>query len=294
MSLSGVVVHTGNQKYLKCCLDSLTSKLNICLLGDKSNSKLIKNWLDVNTLKSDYKSQFDQCYKHMSTNPVEFELMCFYRYIYIYEYMIENKIDKIIHFDSDVILFDGFEKFVEYLDGAEYEFSCFMPLNQSAFRYTASPHISFWTLDKIKEFIEFIIYTYKFNLNVLTDKNEFHLNSNVAGGICDMTLLYLFCLKNEGCFLNTFCNEDFILDFNISKPERDDVEYLYLSPIYKYKVINNSMFIKLNGNYKPLLSGHLQGKAKKFMKYADKNKIHLLMYGVLSLNILRRILGLFK
>lgn len=290
MAISAVVVHSGNQKYLEYCLKSVEANMNVFLLGDKSNSKVIQNWHNLNELDSVYKNRFDQCYKHMSSNPVDFEKMCFYRYIYIYEFMVNNNIEKIIHLDSDVILFEGFHQYIEYVDSGVYEFSCFMPPDQNNYRWTASPHISFWTKDKLKSFIEFFINTYESNIDILHEKYCYHLNIKKPGGICDMTLLYLFCLDNKDKFLNTFICKQFVLDFNISNPEREDIKCSSMHLSYQYKSKNKKVFVSSGGENLPLLSLHCQGKAKKLMYFALNKKLFLVMIGLLSLKIIKKLL----
>ena len=69
-----------------------------------------------------------------------------------------------------------------------------MPAEQVPYAWSASGHNSFWTKESIIEFCDFLNATYSNEtlLKNLSDKWSFHVKNNKPGGICDMTLFWLY------------------------------------------------------------------------------------------------------
>ncbi|HGS4441133.1 TPA: hypothetical protein ACMDNB_002768 [Vibrio cholerae] len=284
------IVHKGNQKYLEYSLRSCEQYHDVHLLGDSSNKNLTDNWCNIEEIESEFILEFDKVYKHMSTNYEWFEKICFYRYIYMYEYAKSNKIDSFFHCDSDLILLHSLNNIKLYLD--KYSVALMRPQRQDNFRYTASPHISYWTLDGLKEFIEFFLFTYKNNIGVLQEKYQYHKSNNLPGGICDMTLLYLYSEYSPKVF-NLFDLKDISLDYNVSSVENyGDCRHKLIFGVKKIKVIKNKLYFVYNDSTKIVLCLHMQGRAKLFMQDAYNKKYHYMMSKVILLNLVRKIRNL--
>ena len=107
-----VVVHQGLSDYLKYCLlkaQQYNPTTPIVLIGNEENRclldvipELIHIIPDQNT--TDTKA-FKNNYKHRSTEPETFELMCFLRWFFVRDFMKRNNIERCLHIDSDVLLF---------------------------------------------------------------------------------------------------------------------------------------------------------------------------------------------
>ena len=74
-----IVIHKGNQDYLKSCVSSIEKYHEIYLIGNDENKGLIQNWVSFESLDNHYFKMFDEAYVHMSTNSSVFEKICFYK-----------------------------------------------------------------------------------------------------------------------------------------------------------------------------------------------------------------------
>lgn len=283
------IVHKGNQKYLELSVRTCEKYHDVHLLGDLSNKGFADKWHNIDEIRSDYIVQFNSVYKHMSTNPEWFEKMCFYRYIYMYEYAKNNKIYDFFHCDSDIILLQNLDCIKHFL--TDYLVGVMKPEHQHNYRYTASPHISYWTLDGLKEFIEFFLITYASHIDVLEEKYNYHVRHNIPGGVCDMTLLFLYSNSSSHVF-NLFDLKCVSLDYNISSLESScDSRLKSLFGLKRIKVINRDLyFLYDQGEPKIVLCLHMQGRAKKFMHDAYNKRYYLMMFKVFVLNSARKII----
>ncbi|MEX9251081.1 hypothetical protein [Pseudenterobacter timonensis] len=281
-----IVVHKGKQDYLKACISSIEEFHDLFLLGNDDNKSFTKHWVDFDGLKNHYFNDFDAAYEHMSTNSPVFEKICFYRYLAMYEFAKHANLDEFIHCDSDIIILNDcrplFNKLPSY--GAAF----FIPKNQENYRLTASPHFSYWKTDVLKEFIEFFIKIYAEKSDELTNKYNYHVRNNIPGGICDMTLLYLFA-QNRSDIFNFIEEDNYYLNFNVSTLEHNELNRNELIFNDNYKVINGELYYNDNGCNKKVLLLHMQGRAKKFVKYAKNKKFRKLFICISLLNLLRKI-----
>lgn len=281
-----IVIHKGNQDYLKSCVSSIEKYHEIYLIGNDENKGLIQNWVSFESLDNHYFKMFDEAYVHMSTNSSVFEKICFYRYLVMYEFAKKNNIDEFIHCDSDIILINDCNELFKKI--SNYGTAFFIPKNQSNHRMTASPHFSYWKIEVLKEFIEFFINQYIGNSKDLLTKYQYHLDCNIPGGICDMTLLFLFSQGRKDVY--NFLDDDyFYLNFNISTLEHDNYERKDLIFTHKYKIINKNIFYDDGVKLKKVLLLHMQGRSKKFMKYVENKNFFKLFFSISMLNLLRKI-----
>jgi len=80
------------------------------------------------------------------------------------------------------------DRFGEYM-------ACYsVPTNQPEYRWSASAHVSYWTLGGLDKFCEFMwnTYTTPGMMHALKEKWVYHKRTGKPGGVCDMTLLYKF------------------------------------------------------------------------------------------------------
>jgi hypothetical protein len=283
------VVHRGNQDYLNYCVRSIEKFHEVHLIGDRSNENFTKNWLDVSRLKSDYLDEFERSYKHLSTNSEFFEKVCFTRYIYMYEYASLHNIDAFIHCDSDIVLLEDCSDVLDVV--TKFSAAFMVPENQSNNRMTASPHFSYWTVDGIRDFIEFFISCYDNDFSTLEDKYNYHKSNGILGGVCDMTLLYLF-YKNRSDVLNLFkpLSLNGVIDFNASSVE--NTSELYHETLFTGKRVrseNGSLWVKYTTGYKRVYCLHMQGKAKILMKLAYQRNFYKLHIKLLILSVVRKL-----
>lgn len=266
-------IHSGNQKYLEIAINS-AEKYNkdVYLLGDENNKIFSKKHINIASLDNSKYEEFKSVYKHMSTNDYKFEINCFKRYFLLIEAMKKLGMEKCIMLDSDVITFYNYSE----LDYSAYKAAVAIPKNQDNFRYTALPHCSYWTISGLIEFTNYCINTYKNNMSVLEKKYKNHLDNNIKGGICDMSLLYLWAINDKDVYNNLIPNDKLVIDANINKNENyyeNEYEYSKLLKIKKIYKKNNCYYFKKDNNYKKIICLHFQGRAKYLMNdiYNKKN-----------------------
>ena len=134
--------------------------------------------------------QFKNVYKHFSTNKADFEFICIFRWMILKNYVSSNIDTSFYYSDSDsYIYYDLQQVYDSYY--SDYDACYVMTENQDNYRWSCSGASSFWTVDCLKKFCSFIFKTYS-DTKVLEEKWDYHVKNNKPGGICDMTLLYLF------------------------------------------------------------------------------------------------------
>lgn len=292
MTIDVFIVHSGNQNYLSDCVKSCSKFHQVHLLGDQSNKELTENWSELSKIKSPFLDEFSKTYKHMSSNSFDFEKICFDRYIYMYEYAKKNNINHFMHCDSDLILLDEIDSSI--LDRLKcFDAAVMVPTSQKQFRYTASPHISYWSLTGLKCFIEFFINAYRYLDVRLVDKYNHHRVNHIPGGICDMTLLYLFYQdNNKVCNLFDF-DDNIVFDFNVSLIENGKFIHRSFFSMKKYHIENGILYYLYVDKPRKVVCLHMQGKAKLMIKYAIRRQFHRLFLNLCILNFARKMKSIF-
>lgn len=268
-----IVVHRGNQRYLRDALHCARNAGNqVVLIGDDTNSKDV-GWIDFRTCQSEEYQHFSEIYEHMSSNPYKFELICFERYFLTYAYMKNNQLTECVMMDSDICLYEEITR--ETFQNADLAIS--IPEQKSEYTMSASAHFSYWKIETMREMLSFLISAYKNRLPKIYEKWDWHKATGTPGGVCDMTLLYLFARQFKGNILNT----DLILrpvlyDQVMSDYKNHGIEFLTLKnghtkAVYKnkdgkicYKSKEQELF--------PVLYIHAQGGDKRYIFAVSRKK----------------------
>ncbi len=79
---------------------------------------------------------------------------------------------------------------------------CIPEQDFDSFYWSGSGHVSFISKDFLEDFCAFVIHTYKDDFFLLQQKIDYHIKNNINGGICDMTLLYLYYIENKDDLFN--------------------------------------------------------------------------------------------
>lgn len=264
-----LVLHDGNQDYLNKCIEQARKICNDIKFIGKSN--IYKSELKIEEFLKAEKSIniFLSKYIHMSKNPEMIEISCFKRYFYAYEYARANSLTDIWIIDSDVMIFTDLKaisKKGRWLD--MYDACLSIPKQDySNYDWAASPHTSWWKLEGLKNFTEFILDTYTNNISILEEKYNFNKTITSKGGVCDMTLLYLWSLDKKIFNFSDQMVEGFYIDHNIN--QKNILHNIEVKMKYGIKKINydkQSVTITTkDGNEIKVASLHFQGRAKKFM-----------------------------
>lgn len=201
-ALPVLFVHSGKQWYLKKTIQMAEAYNDtVILLGDESNRLFCKNWIAQDSLPQKRFLEFQKIYRHMSSNSYQFELSCFKRFYLIYEFLIQHDMTACVMLDSDLCSFIKYSDLEFMKQGFDAAYS--IPETQEPLVWTGSPHMSFWTIKGLGAFLDFIERSYEGDMPELEEKFEYHRNNRKNGGICDMTLLYLWGKKEEVKIYNT-------------------------------------------------------------------------------------------
>jgi len=223
-----IFVHKGYSEYLEYSLRQATHTSRtseVFLLGDASNDRFpfIKH-VDI----SGYRSSADEFagrYEQMSSNDYEFELFCFQRWFIIKDFMERSGLERAFVCDSDVMSYCDID--CEEAKLGPYSAAFCLPARQTNYRWCGSAHVSFWSLKTLVRFCTYALdsYTDAVRKASLKTKWEYHLDTNRPGGVCDMTVLYLFALENEIINLSAI-RDGSSFDHNINHAENEfDDEY---------------------------------------------------------------------
>jgi hypothetical protein len=134
-------------------------------------------------------------YVHLSSNPAEFEKICFRRYFLLAEYLKAHpECREFVLIDSDVLLFRGAGAHIRRVAGkADFSGSYVRP-RDGWDPCQISPHVSYWTAMGLQRFIAFVLNTYatpagRRKLRAIAAR---FAAKGVRGGVSDMTLLHLW------------------------------------------------------------------------------------------------------
>jgi hypothetical protein len=161
----------------------------------------------------------------MSSNSYEFELFCSQRWFIVYDLMERFGIERAFVCDSDVMIYCDIDR--EETKLGSYSAAYCIPARQTDHRWGASAHVSFWSRETLGKFCSFMLdsYTNPIRKAALETKWKYHCAENRAGGVCDMTLLYLFALEHDIINLSEIRGES-SFDHNINQAENEyDDEY---------------------------------------------------------------------
>lgn len=212
MSIPVVFYHDNNQEYLKWAIKSAKDfNERVILLGTQKNKDFSEEWYDTDLFDmSDYYN-FEKKYVHMSSNSKKFEITAFKKYFMLQQYLKLSGEKNCVLLDSDILTYQDFSSLKEFQDVIA---SVSEPPSQSDLSWTASGHTFYCTKEALDDFIDFFINTYTNNIVLLQQKYDWHRYNGLKGGICDMTLLYLW-KQNRQDILNLLELEKYIIDHSL-------------------------------------------------------------------------------
>lgn len=190
-----VFIHKHNAEHLKYSF-AQAKKSNpgstVFVLGDDSNNQY--DGVEHHQFRDYFggAARFEEIYKHYSTHPIDFELICFQRWFILREFLTANKIDQCVYLDSDVLLYaDVTEDLKKF---ARFDFTlcwntigCVFFLNR---------------MEGLENFCHFMMDIYSKKDAYHYDKMVSHFaarrKNQLPGGACDMTALQLYNEINFG------------------------------------------------------------------------------------------------
>jgi hypothetical protein len=311
-----VFVHKGFSWYLPHVLNQAkyaSPNSKVVLLGTpghpfNASDIQVEN---IDDLESQDMAKFIHSYRHMSPNLQAFEMMCFLRWFYLLEYMRQNKVQSVLHLDSDVLLYSSIDTISDvYSDVVE---DCAYSIlersyNASDLFMNASAHISYWTIEKLEEFCYFAIDSFQ-NPDILVqyeNKWNRYRNSQSIDGVSDMTTFYWFWEKAKDSIANFVVDNNYnVFDLNMSQATNYyENEYKFSQGKKVVKLIDkHPYFMKASHPDKlwRVHALHFQGGTKNFIPFFytgnyfnRKLKIDLYGYVKFAKFYLRRLFWIFS
>lgn len=182
-----VLIHMGNPDYLQYSIGKALERNEVILIGDTKPNILNDrfSFYNISDYLTDEYNTFVKNYKHLSTNPYNFELFCFLRWFVLKEFMCRQNIEVTFYIDSDVMLYVNTDE--EYHKFSQYDFTLL---------HRTAAVSSFINKIGIENFCNFLSKTYSEQNSYNFEKIESHFlirqKHGLGGGVCDMTLLEYF------------------------------------------------------------------------------------------------------
>ena len=240
-----IFFHLGFAPYLEHVIKQSSHINPTILIGDDSNAHLgsVDNVVHFNYNDHNKDVQrFLNSYRHLNTNNPNFEILSFIRWICLRNVMQAQSLDVAFHSDSDNLIYSCIQE--AYSDFNKPDLGLSIPDNQPDFRWAATGEASYWNLNKIEAFCEFLLSLYedksKFT-NLLEPKWTHHKENNLTGGVCDMTALWHFSqLISPATILTSIYHKDSSFDHSINNSTNHlDNEYRMNEGVKEIKMENN-------------------------------------------------------
>ena len=195
MNIPVFFYHYGYQDYLGLCVRQTSQNNRVILIGDKDNEHLGQLDNVEHYFASDYQEgveNFATNYCHLNSSSVKYELMCYVRWIITRNVAQILGIDALFYSDSDNLIYSDLSKVYKNIGSPSLALS--VPYHQPPFRHVATGAVSYWSLEVLKMFCDFMLRYYVDEdwFEILQKKWNWHQKERVGGGICDMTILWHF------------------------------------------------------------------------------------------------------
>ena len=186
--------------YLKISLRSAAVFNNqVVMLGDATNRGFWKEHWDSSRIRLSKWDEFKRSYAKMSDYSETYEMGFWRRPFAIEEWMRSEGVNQTFSVESDLVTFADYSKVVLPVLPSGCAAAVCTPHEQGTFFWSSSLHFSYWTLDGLTDFTSFCIEAYR-DAGIrrkLEAKYRWHVENRQRGGICEMTVLYLWCKRNE-------------------------------------------------------------------------------------------------
>lgn len=274
-----VIFHAGCPAHLPYSVHSAERyNKRVILLGDEANRNVAKEWFDLSKLKLDRYNEFLKIFENYSTYTDFFAQICFKRYFLYYELMKELDFDRIMVAESDLYNCADYSS-IPALDEA-YAMVSTTAGQEKDYGWSSCCHCSYWTREALEDFLGFCEETFRNNKELLLEKWNYQKEHNLEGGVCDMTLVYLWSKDKDGVLNSAKVFDGGTIDQNLcdrANYTEDEYRYNSFAGIKKYVFKKDE-----NGNKLPYLvrqdgtpvrvfSIHCSGRAKSAIKAFDKS-----------------------
>lgn len=280
-------IHIGNANYVKTTIKQAKKYNNrVILIGDNSNKTYCEEWYNIYDYYGNEYDLLKKRYVHMSTNSETFEFSAIAKFLALYNLAKEKNVSELMLLDSDLMTYVNYSQ----LDWNGIDAGFSVPEYQEPYIWTVSVHCSYWSIEALQSFVKYLLEVYDKKMNSLEEKWNYDQINKRPGGICDMTLVYLWYKEHpEMNFFNTskitnglvfdhflFSTEGFrVGDFKINK-------YLEMK-ILKFK--NGIPYFKYKDNtWVRACTIHAQGGRKRYINLLYENETSKLSYYFLKIH----------
>lgn len=223
---------------------------------------------------------FASTYRHLSPNPLAFELACFERYFAISDYASEKGYSSFFMSDTDILFNDSVSDELSHLtEGVDVMLSRPRRDYKGASELIEySPHFSFWTKEAIDDFIDFVVKTYRTDEGKNLIDQTYRSNRVIApySGVSDMTLCHLWLNANKPRLRNSvLVDERYTIDHNIAMSDHAARnQFKKRNGIKSLDVDGGKLYFQSNNDKLsyPLVM-HFQGKYKIIMRDVLNKKL---------------------
>jgi hypothetical protein len=273
-------IHHGYSNYMKYSLRQAVATSpgsEVILLGHGWEPSIDGvTFVEQSACESSELNEFRKNYIHMSYYDAKYDRICFERWFMLAEFMRKNKIEKAFAMDTDVMIFADMNLVSDKIPAGVV---CALSYTQQDNREDhetrhSCGHSSYWTLDGILRFVNFLnlLYHKQDLLDILKNKWAVYSKSNIYGGVSDMDSLGLFrdkCLK-AGEFMNTNIMADCggVFDNALSLSEgKIENQYVMNNFVKKLEWHDKMPYCRelASDNIKRFYTLHCQGRFKSFM-----------------------------
>jgi len=276
-----------NQAYLRFCIEQ-ACKYNdkVVLIGDEANKEWCREWHHVNEFKNERLDKFCKVFKNWSSYPYAWSLSIYKRFFLFEEYLKRNGYEECVVLDSDILVYLDFSRYEPFLNcDAAMEIPKAQDMETlkipNELRWAANVGLSYFKLSALTDFLDYCTDIFENHMeDVLRPKWDAHQKYKIPGGICEMTLFYLW-QKNrpEGTILNLLVpdKDGFVFSGPISGEEnylRGECRVSKVTTIKKIVYRNGYPHYvnKSDGSLLPTYSLHFIGGDKIYMEGMYRNQ----------------------
>lgn len=269
MNIPIIIVHRGDTFYLKLVLEQIrlfNPHTRICLISDASTDKycFVEHYnIDDYSKGAD---AFKMAYIHMSSNPYDYELICFQRWFCIRDFVKTQKIENFLCMDSDVLLYCNIDEVMQ-----QYISYDFTTCNKQG------PGCALFNISSISDFCEYMMsmYTEDILLNKMESMYQEIIDNKQLGGVCDM-VAFVWFQDNTKCNVidiaiptNGTCFDGCITWGQGFEMEDGKKKVYWIDNLPYGKLMNDQSLVRF-------YCLHFQGRSKYSMyKYiVDEHKVH--------------------
>ena len=188
-----VFCHRGGDDYLHDVLQRAGRSCgyrNIVLLGDEDNRGFLSNWVDIATCNKEETTRFRALYRpYGDSDATMFDLICLERHFALYGFMKDRGIDRCFLCDSDVLVYGNLCE----LPLEDADFACTGTASAEFLKENVSPHCAYWTIDRLRQFLDFVLYVYRSNTEWLKEVCRKQTLEGTPSRITDTVLLTAWC-----------------------------------------------------------------------------------------------------